>query len=509
MSMLGYWCSEWILFLVVLAMVVPRHRGLSTIGVNWGTMATHQLPPEMVVEMLTNNGFNKLKLFEADEKILEALIGTDIEVMLAIPNYMLGEMSDDPDAAASWVDANVTTYLYHGGVNIKYVAVGNEPLLQAYNGTYMKYALPALKSIQQALNRAGHGRRIKATIPFNADIYYSPDSNPVPSAGDFRPEVRELAIQIVQFLSENRSPFTVNIYPFLSLYGNDHFPVDYAFFDGSSSSSMPPLRDGNTVYTNEFDANFDTLVWALSKAGYPDMEIIVGEVGWPTDGDKNANVENAKRFNQGLVNHVLSGVGTPLRKGSNISTYLFSLIDENAKSVAPGNFERHWGIFEFDGKPKYELDISSSGGGEQEKIRGLIPVMGVSYMLKRWCILNPRATNLEEDLADNIDYACSLSDCTALGYGCSCNHLGVQGNASYAFNMYYQVMNQHIWDCDFSGLAMVTDVDPSDYRCQFPIMIDYASSSTKLSDHAFLISQQPALFFVGIYLMFLLLACLS
>ena len=40
--------------------------------------------------------------------------------------------------------------------------------------------------------------------------------------------------QIVQFLSKNNAPFTINIYPFLSLYGNDNFPIDYAFFDGVS-----------------------------------------------------------------------------------------------------------------------------------------------------------------------------------------------------------------------------------------------------------------------------------
>ena len=40
--------------------------------------------------------------------------------------------------------------------------------------------------------------------------------------------------QIVQFLSKNNAPFTVNIYPFLSLYGNDNFPIDHAFFDGVS-----------------------------------------------------------------------------------------------------------------------------------------------------------------------------------------------------------------------------------------------------------------------------------
>lgn len=347
----------------------------------------------------------------------------------------------------------------------RYVAVGNEPFLETYNGTYLQSTLPALRNIQQALNDAQLGSWVKATVPFNADIYNSPESNPVPSAGDFRPEVRDITIEIVQYLRSNEAPFTVNIYPFLSLYGNDYFPVDYAFFDGSNK----PVKDGDRLYTNAFDANFDTLVAALSKAGFPDTQIIIGEVGWPTDGDKNANIQNAKRFNQGMVRHALSGKGTPARKGK-IEVYLFSLIDENAKLITPGSFERHWGIFEYDGKPKYELDLSGSG-----EDKGLVPADDVNYMLRRWCVLNPDVKELDA-LPESIDYACSLSDCTALGYRCSCNNLSVEGNASYAFNMYYQVNDQKLWNCDFSGLAIVTDEDPSVGGCQFPIMISYGSS---------------------------------
>lgn len=312
---------------------------------------------------------------------------------------------------------------------------------------------------------------MKATIPFNADVYYSPESNPFPSAGDFRPELRDLTIEIVQYLYSNDAPFVVNIYPFLSLYANIYFPMDFAFFDGFNynSNNSNPIRDGTFLYTNVFDANLDTLVWALKKAGYPEMKIVVGEIGWPTDGEKHANITNAKRFNQGLLHHVLSGAGTPARRGI-IDVYLFSLIDENAKSIEPGSFERHWGIFKFDGKPKYELDLS---GMQQNK--QLVGIDGVAYMIKRWCILNPKITDLK-NLPENIDYACSHSDCTALGYGSSCNHLSAKGNASYAFNMYYQFKGQNSWDCDFSGLATLTDADPSDDVCRFPVMVTYGHS---------------------------------
>lgn len=342
----------------------------------------------------------------------------------------------------------------------RYIAVGNEPFLTAYNGTYLQTTLPALKNIQKAIEDAKLGRKIKTTVPLNADIYFSPDNNPLPSAGDFRPEIKDATIEIIQYLYLHDSPFTVNIYPFLSLYGDTNFPIEFAFFNGSSK----PVQDGNRTYTNVFDANLDTLIWSLDKAGFSDMKIIVGEVGWPTDGNRNANPQNAKRFNQGFLEHALIGKGTPAREGP-IDFYLFSLIDENAKSVAPGSFERHWGIFEFDGKPKYELDLIGLG-----RNKGLTPVDGVRYLKRRWCIFNPAATDLE-DLPDSIDYACSLSDCTALGFGSSCNRLSSQGNASYAFNMYYQVNNQHDWDCDFDGLAIVTDDDPSAEGCEFPVMI--------------------------------------
>ncbi|XP_049359259.1 glucan endo-1,3-beta-glucosidase 6-like isoform X2 [Solanum verrucosum] len=406
MMMSGVSCRHILILGIVALVFITMARRCLSVGVNWGTMASHQLAAESVVKMLKENGFDKVKLFEADDKILSALIGSDIEVMLAIPNYMLQDMSTNPEMAASWIDANVSTYAYTHGVKIRYVAVGNEPFLQTYNGTYLHSTFPALRNVQEAINHAGLGPEVKAVVPLNADIYYSPDSNPVPSAGDFRPEIRDLAIQIVQYLDSNDAPFV--------------------------------------------------------KAGFPNMKIIVGEVGWPTDGNKHANIENAKRFNQGLVQHALSGEGTPARKGK-IDVYLFSLIDENTKSIAPGNFERHWGIFEFDGQPKYELDLSE---------KPLAAVEGVTYMHKKWCVLK---SHLPKDaqiyLAKIVDYACSRSDCTALGYGSSCNHLSERGNTSYAFNMYYQFNNQNSLDCDFQGLAMVTHNDPSDDKCHFPLMI--------------------------------------
>lgn len=152
--------------------------------------------------------------------------------------------------------------------------------------------------------------------------------------------------------------------------------------------------------------------------------------------------------------------------------YLFGLIDEDAKSVAPGNFERHWGIFRYDGQPKYEMDLSGQG---QNKF--LVPAQNVKYLPQQWCAFNPDAKDLSK-LAENVNYACTFADCTALEYGSSCNGLDANGNASYAFNAYFQVQNQGDLSCNFQGLASVTTKNISQGECNFTIQIMSSRSST-------------------------------
>ncbi|URE37729.1 glucan endo-1-3-beta-glucosidase, partial [Musa troglodytarum] len=330
----------------------------------------------------------------------------------------------------------------------RYAAVGNEPFLKSYNDSFTNITFPALKNIQNALNEAGIGDVIKATVPLNGDVYDSPASNPVPSAGEFRADIRDLMAQIVEFFGLNGAPFTVNIYPFLSLYGNSDFPIDFAFFDGTSA----PVVDNGVAYTNVFDANFDTLVSALRKAGFGDLPIVVGEVGWPTDGDVNANVAMAERFFGGLLKHLA--------------------VDEDAKSVAPGNFERHWGLFTYDGRPKFAVDFSGQGQNGMP-----VGAKGVQYLPTRWCALNPAATDLGK-LADNVNFACTYADCTALGGGCSCDALDASGKASYAFNAYFQAQSQNEESCYFQGLAMVTTQNNSQGSCNFTIQIASSAAST-------------------------------
>ncbi|CAN6444923.1 unnamed protein product [Victoria cruziana] len=434
------------------------------IGVNWGTQSSHPLEPQIVVQMLRDNGFKKVKLFDADSRILTALENTEIEVMVGIPNDMLSTLARSTSAAEEWVSKNVTAFISKK-VNIKYAAVGNEPFLRTLNGTLLGVTFPALQNVHNALTKAGLASQVKVTIPFNAAVYQS--STQYPSGGDFRSDIQDVMLNIVKFLNDNGSPFTVNIYPFISLYSDPNFPVEFAFFDGTAQQ----LNDNGRIYSNVFDANHDTLIWALQKNGFGNMSVIVGEIGWPTDGDKNANTQYAQKFNQGFMTHISQGQGTPMRSGP-VDAYLFSLIDEDDKSIQPGNFETHWGIFNYDGTAKYVLNL---GQGTSTQ---LIPAKGVKYMARKWCVFKPEANLTDSHVADSVSYACALSDCTSLGYDSSCSNLDSRGNISYAFNMYYQKNNQVPIACDFNGLATVTTTDPSSGTCRFEIMIDESVTLT-------------------------------
>ncbi|OUZ99253.1 Glycoside hydrolase [Macleaya cordata] len=452
------------IFCLILVILRSSLRVESAIGVNWGTVSLHRLSPSIVVDLMKDNKIQKVKLFDSDPVVLRALVGSGIEVMVGIPNEMLALLSSSPVASDMWVRQNISAYMVKGGVDIRYIAVGNEPFLTSYSGQFQSYVVPALLNLQQSLARANLAGYIKLVVPCNADAYESS----LPSQGAFRPDLTQIMTQLVSFLNSNGSPFVVNIYPFLSLYGNSDFPQDYAFFEGTSH----PVTDGPNVYYNAFDGNFDTLVAALNRLGYGQMPIVIGEVGWPTDGAVSANLTAARVFNQGLINHILSNKGTPLRpEVPPMDIYLFGLLDEGAKTTLPGNFERHWGIFSFDGQAKYALNLGM-GNGLLKNARD------VQYLPSRWCIANP-SMDLS-GVTNHIKLACSAADCTTLYYGGSCNGIGAKGNISYAFNSYYQLRKQDSQSCEFDGLGMVTFLDPSVGDCRFLVGInDNNSSSSK------------------------------
>ncbi|EMS55419.1 Glucan endo-1,3-beta-glucosidase GIV [Triticum urartu] len=130
--------------------------------------------------------------------------------------------------------------------------------------------------------------------------------------------------------------------------GTTHNDLNYATFQPGAT----PVRDAGNglIYTNLFDAMVDALYAALERAGAPGVRVVVSETGWPSAGGFAATPENARAYNQGLIDHVARG--TPKRPGP-IEAYVFAMFNENMK---PGDeTERNFGLFYPNKLPVYPM----------------------------------------------------------------------------------------------------------------------------------------------------------
>ncbi|XP_030969769.1 glucan endo-1,3-beta-glucosidase 9 [Quercus lobata] len=452
-----------ILFFFFFILTISRVRA---IGINWGNTASHPLPPPKVVELLKSNNITKVKLFDADPLVLPALSGSNIGVTVGIPNSMLRSFNSSKKAAESWVHDNVTRYFSNGGsgVRIEYVAVGDEPFLQHYGEQFHPFVIGAATNIQAALIKANLEGKVRVVVPCSFDAFLS-ESN-LPSKGHFRSDLNKTMIQLLTFLSKHGSPFFVTISPFVTIHQNKNVSLAFSLF----KETAHPHNDSHKTYKNSFDLSYDTLVNALSIVGFPKIDIVVAQIGWPTDGATNATPSIAETFMKGLINHLHRKLGTPLRpQDPPIETYIYSLLDEDQRSITTGNFERHWGVFTFDGQAKYQVDFGQGS-------KNLVNAQNVEYLPSKWCVVNNN-----RDLSNasaRASEACSVADCTALSPGGSCFNISWPGNISYAFNSYYQQHDQRTDSCDFGGLGLITTVDPSVGNCRFSVELHTSQSDS-------------------------------
>lgn len=342
--------------------------------------------------------------------------------------------------------------------------MGDEPFLQSYGQQFYPFVLGAAINIQTALTQANLDNKVKVVVPCSFDSFLSETS--LPSKGHFRADVNRTMIQLLKFLSKHNSPFFATISPFLAFQQNKNISLDFTLFRVYTKAR----NDSRRMYKNSFDLNYDILVNALSTVGFPKIGIVVSQIGWPTDGGPNATSYAAETFMKGLMNRLRSKLGTPLRpRNPPIETYIFSLLDEDQRSISTGNFERHWGIFTFDGQAKYRFDFTQGSNS-------LVNAQDVEYLPSRWCVVNNNG-DLSNATASALQ-ACSLADCSALSPGGSCSNISWPGNISYAFNSYYQQHNQSADSCNFGGLGLITTVNPSMDNCRFLVQLNTSLSDT-------------------------------
>ena len=300
-----------------------------------------------VIELYKSHNIRRMRLYDPNPEALQALRGSNIEVMLGAPNLDLQKLAN-PSEAQSWVKVNVLSYW--PSVRFRYIAVGNE-VSPVNGGTagMAQFVLPALVNVFNAIRSAGLQDQIRVSTAI--DMTLIGNSFP-PSAGAFRGDVRSYLDPIIGHLAWARTPLLANIYTYFSYVGNPRdISLPYSIF----TSPSPVIWDQGRGYQNLFDAMLDSLYSALENAGQHSVDVVVSESGWPSAGGFGTSVDNARTYLSNLIRHVQGG--TPKRPGKAIETYLFAMFDENRKEP---ELEKHFGLFSPNKQAKYPL---SFGGG--------------------------------------------------------------------------------------------------------------------------------------------------
>ncbi|KAI4335223.1 hypothetical protein L6164_013890 [Bauhinia variegata] len=317
--------------------IVLAHASID-IGVNYGREGTNLPSAAEVVQLYKNYSIGKMRLFEPDASILQALRGSQIALTLGLRNEDLPILAANVEAVNSWFATNVEPYL--NDINFSCIVVGR----QIIPGDHAKFVLPVMQYLQNILI-AKHLIGIKVSTSVSASILGN--SYP-PSQGAFSEASKQTMIGILSFLSSYGSPLLVNLYPYFA-YASEpqHIRLDYAQF----TATGPVVHDGNLSYWNLFDTMVDAFFSAMEGLGNNDVGIVVSETGWPSDGNGNLTTPSlAATYNQNFVKHIVSRAGTPKRPGSYIEGYIFAMFNENLKSAGVG---QHFGLFYPNMQPVY------------------------------------------------------------------------------------------------------------------------------------------------------------
>lgn len=344
---LSKFCYSSLVFLIS-GIVLPAV--VVAVGINYGQIANNLPSPDDVVPLVRSIGASRVKLYDADPKVLRAFANTGVEFIVGLGNEYLSKMRD-PDKALAWVKANVQAHL--PDTNITCITVGNEIL--TFNDTSLNdNLLPAMQGVHAVLVNLGLDKQVSVTTAHSLAIL---ETSYPPSAGAFRQDLIECITPILNFNVKTGSPFLINAYPFFAYKANPkQVPIDFVLFQPNQGVVDP---DTNLHYDNMLFAQIDAVYSALASLGFKKIPVQISETGWPSKGDEDetgATIENAKKYNGNLIKLMSQKRGTPMRPNSDLNIYVFALFNENMK---PGpTSERNYGLFKPDGTPAYPLGFS-------------------------------------------------------------------------------------------------------------------------------------------------------
>jgi exo-beta-1,3-glucanase (GH17 family) len=354
---------------LAVAVVVPAlgvAAGGATLGVNYGQVADNLPPPQAAAMLLRALNATKVKLYDADARVLSAFAGSGADFTVGLPDRLVPRLAADPSAAAAWVRANILPHI--PATSITAVTVGNE-VLTGNDSAMLRSLLPAMQSLHAALAACNLTSRVAVTTAHSLAVLSS--SFP-PSSAAFRRELLPYMAPLLAFLAKTGSPFLINAYPYFAYKGDpEHVDLNYVLFEANAGVGDPAT---GLRYDNMLHAQVDAVRAAICRANYGKaVEIRVSETGWPSRGDDDeagATPENAARYNGNLMRLVAQGKGTPAAPGEALQVYVFALFNEDMKP-GPAS-ERHYGLFKPDGTPAYDVGVKAPtiGGSWKGRANG-------------------------------------------------------------------------------------------------------------------------------------------
>uniref|UniRef100_A0A0E0FVZ5 glucan endo-1,3-beta-D-glucosidase n=1 Tax=Oryza nivara TaxID=4536 RepID=A0A0E0FVZ5_ORYNI len=323
-------------------------------GINYGQIANNLPDPTQVAGLLQSLNVNKVKLYDADPKVLMAFANTGVEFIIAIGNENLQSMAGNPGAARQWVTQHVQPFL--PATRITCITVGNE-VFSGNDTGMMASLLPAMKAIYAAVGELGLGGQVTVSSAHSVNVLAT--SFP-PSSGAFREDLAQYIQPLLDFHGQTNSPFLINAYPFFAYKASPgSVSLSYVLFEPN-----PGVRDPNTnlSYDNMLYAQIDAVYAAMKAMGHTDIGVRISETGWPSKGDEDeagATVENAAAYNGNLMQRIAMNQGTPLKPNVPIDVFVFALFNEDMK---PGpTSERNYGLFYPNGSPVYAINTGAGG----------------------------------------------------------------------------------------------------------------------------------------------------
>ncbi|RID65078.1 hypothetical protein BRARA_D00298 [Brassica rapa] len=182
------------------------------IGVCYGKIGNNLPHPVDVVAFYRQRNIHLMWLYDPDQEVLTALNGSNLELLLDVPNSDIQRIASNQSEADTWVRKNVRNYTK--GVRFRYISVGNEMQPSDLDAMFL---LQAMQNIERAVSDLG----VKVSNGF---------SGFPPSSGSFTPDSRIFFTPVIDFLK------TV-------------------------------VNDGSNSYRNLFLALLDTIYAALEKTG--------------------------------------------------------------------------------------------------------------------------------------------------------------------------------------------------------------------------------------------------